>query len=66
MVICLLTAVDPVCNDTDLQLTLGDDELSYTVEVCFSGVWGFVCADDGWDENGAIVACRQRGLTLSS
>ena len=57
------TAVDPECTDTDLRLMPGGDRL---VQVCFSGIWGFVCENAGWDEDGAVVACRQLGLRLLS
>ena len=63
---CFLTAVDPECNDTDLRFMPGEHELSGVVQVCFSGMWGFVCDGDEWDKDDAVVACRQLGLLLLS
>ena len=31
------------------------------MEICNNNVWGTVC-DDGWDDENAVVVCRQLGL----
>ena len=35
------------------------------MEVCYNGVWGKVCADNGWDEANANAICQRLGFTNS-
>ena len=48
------------CEPGAVQLVDGDSQNEGRIEVCEGGVWGTVC-DDTWDNNDAIVMCRQLG-----
>ena len=48
-----------------LRLSGGNQLNEGRVEICLDGYWGSVCSN-GWDEQDALVTCRQAGYqTLS-
>ncbi len=53
------------CNEGDIRLAGGVSQFEGRLEICLNEVWGTVC-DDGWDNNGANVACRQLGFSRFS
>ena len=48
------------CTEGDVRLMEGNSTLEGRVEVCSRGLWGAITYSD-WDENDAMVVCRQLG-----
>ena len=57
------------CQDGELRLVGGMNDLEGRLEICYVGIWGTVC-NDGWGfpllDRNAKVACRQLGHSDSS
>ena len=56
---CLL-AIIVVCRSGDIRLLGGTSPYKGRVEVCIDEDWGTICGDS-WDQEGAMVVCRQLG-----
>lgn len=50
-----------ICENGDIRLENGANDMEGRVEICFGGRYGTVC-DDNWDEVDAGVVCRQLGF----
>ncbi|XP_072048550.1 scavenger receptor cysteine-rich domain-containing protein DMBT1-like [Amphiura filiformis] len=56
-----------ICTDDfsfQVRLTGGNSSNAGRVEVFIGNSWGTIC-DDGWDQNDAMVVCRQLGLPFT-
>lgn len=49
------------CVDGDVRLVDGSSSLQGRVQMCYDGVFGFVCDTDGWTQREATVVCTQLG-----
>ena len=52
--------VDTSCNNGDVRLVGGINELEGRVEICYNKIWGSVC-HNSWDTYDANVVCKQLG-----
>ena len=60
--ICIVHIYNPLdCNDGDLKLVGGSNDMEGTVEICFDDLWGLI-SDSNWGDTDAIVVCSQLGL----
>ena len=50
-----------MCQEGDLRLVGGLNDMQGRVEICIGQVWGTVC-DDFWGVSDAKVVCRQLGF----
>ena len=55
-----------MCMDGEVRLVEGESEREGRVEICYNGVWGAVCANNGWDEIATSIVCNQLGYNQSS
>ena len=56
------TTSESECTSGEVKLVGGQIASEGRLEVCVDGFWGTVC-DEGWDEEDALVVCRQLGLS---
>ena len=63
IIIIFLSTPDPSinCTNGDIRLADGATDNEGRVEICFDNHWGALC-DNGWDNNDAMVVCRQLGF----
>ena len=55
------------CNNGDLRLMDGENDLEGRLEVCMSGQWGTVTAGSKrWTESNSKVVCRYFGYEATS
>ena len=52
--------VDTSCNNSDVRLVGGINELEGRVEICYNKVWGSVC-HHSWSTYDANIVCKQLG-----
>ena len=52
--------VDISCNDGDVRLVGGANDLEGRVEICYNKIWGSVC-HNSWQNNDVHVVCKQLG-----
>lgn len=58
---CMKNFVD-ICQNGEVRLVGGQDELEGRVEVCYENTYGTVC-ENGFNMQAASVVCRQLGYS---
>ena len=62
-----INAGTSMCMDGEARLVGGENEREGRVEMCYNGVWGAVCANNGWDEIATRnIVCNQLEYKNSS
>ena len=65
MYLDLTIIAESQCTHGDVQLVGGSGTYEGNIQICFEGVWGWVC-DNSWSSNDARVVCRQLGFSITS
>ena len=71
MIVCYIYIYDvnicyvPFCTANPIRLVSGMTEKEGRVEILLKHQWSTIC-DDGWDNNDAIVVCKQLGYSGGS
>ena len=52
------------CTHGSVRLVGGSGSWEGNVQLCYNGVWGWVC-DNSFDTSDAYVVCRQLGYSTS-
>ena len=53
------------CTNGSVRLMYGSGPWEGNVQLCYNGIWGWVC-DNSWTSNDARVVCNQLGYSTSS
>ena len=65
MYLDLIIIAESQCTHGDLRLVGGSGTYEGNVQICFEGVWGWVC-HNSWSTYDAQVVCRQLGFSTTS
>ena len=53
------------CTEGQVRLVGGSSSNEGTIEICHNKLWGLI-TDAGWDNEDAVVICRQLNLPIES
>ena len=59
---CLQFLISTECDNGDVRLVGGPNEIFGRVEICVARNWGKVCGDSHWDDLDAATVCWQLGF----